>query len=92
MSLFEATRELLLASSLVVSFAAYFWSSGLMARNVNRVLPDEVLPFASIVGKRRLFQLLRLHKQLFPKSSLPSITAVSFLGIVLSAFALFSAL
>jgi hypothetical protein len=72
----------------VLSGVIYIWTLSLMARNVNRVLPPGVAPFSVIVVRQRVFQLIQLHRQLFPKSSLPAIVVLSVLMLVASAFML----
>jgi hypothetical protein len=57
------------------------WTSSLMARNVNKALPFGVEPFSRIVVKQRLFELFRLHRQLFPKNWLPELLALQFIFV-----------
>ena len=57
------------------------WTSSLMARNVNKALPFGVEPFSRIVVKQRLFELFRLHRQLFPKNWLPEFLALQFIFV-----------
>jgi hypothetical protein len=58
------------------------WTASLMARNVNKAHPVGVAPFHRIVVKQRIFELFRLHRQLFPRNWLPELLALQFVFIV----------
>jgi hypothetical protein len=55
-----------------------------MGRNVNRAEPFGVIPFESIVLSNRLFELVRWHRRLFPKSWLPELLAITTIILIAS--------
>jgi hypothetical protein len=81
-------RYLLSACGLLLSFVVHIWIGHLMGRDVNRARPFGVIPFESVMFSHRAFELIRLHRQLFPKSWLPELLGVATLTLILSVMGL----
>lgn len=61
---------------LIVTNVAVFWCFFLMSREVNKALPPGVTPFPALIARSRGFELIRLHRRLFPRSWLQEVVAL----------------
>ncbi len=75
----DDTRTQLSVATFLLVFVSSIWTASLMARNVNKTLPFGVVPFSRVVVRQRLFELFRLHRQLFPRNWLPELLALEYM-------------
>ena len=64
------------AGVLILTNVAVFLCFYLMSREVNNALPPDVTPFPALVDRSRGFELIRLHRRLFPRSWLQEVAVL----------------